>query len=139
MNENISNQEISQTVVVPDLLSGASVGTWQADYPLTGRDYEHIKNGKPVTFNWANSLLLTTIGLGLNVLGKFLSKQAGVTITIYIGEWIALAIGLTLSAILYLIGLALPNDRKAIMKKLKDHFDNSPKKRQMMQGAKGDH
>jgi len=126
-------------MVVHGLLSGSSVGTWQADYPLTGRDYEHIKNGKPITFNWANSLLLTTVGLGLNVLGKFLSQQAGVTITIYIGEWIALAIGLILSVILYLIGLALPNDRKIIMKKLKDHFDNSPKKRQMVQGENNDY
>ena len=134
MSENISNQQLYQTMVVAGLSSGASVGTWQADYPLTGRDFEHLRNGKPVTFNWANSILLATIGFGLNILGKYLSQKAGVTITIYIGEWIALAVGVVVSIVLYLIGLALPNDRKSIMKKLKDHFDNSPKKRQMLQG-----
>ena len=65
MNESINNQEIHQTIQVPGSFSGASVGTWQADYPLTGRDYEHLKNGKPVTFDWANSILLTSIGIGL--------------------------------------------------------------------------
>jgi hypothetical protein len=135
MSENISNQPLDQTVVVSGLSSGASVGTWQADYPLTGRDYEQLRNGKPVTFNWANSILLTTIGFGLNILGKYISQKTGVIITIYVGEWIALSVGLGVSVVLYCIGLALPNDRKSIMNKLRDHFDNSPKKRQMLQGG----
>ena len=135
MSETISNQEINQTMVVPGLLSGASVGTWQEDYPLTGRDYEHLRNGKLITYNWANSTMLTTFGLGLSILGKFLSKQADKTITIYDGEWIALVIGFAIAVFLYLIGLWLPNDRKSIMKKLKNHFDNSPKQRQMVQGG----
>ena len=135
MSENISNQQLDQTMFVAGLSSGASVGTWQEDYPLTGRDYEHLRNGKPVTFNWANSILLTSIGFGLNILGKYLSQKSGVIITIYVGEWIALSVGVGVSVVLYLIGLALPNDRKTIMKKLRDHFDNSPKKRQMLQGG----
>jgi len=135
MSENISNQPLAQTVIVSGLSSGASVGTWQADYPLTGRDYEHLRNGKPITFNWANSILLTTIGFGLNIFGKYISQKAGVSITIYFGEWIALSVGIGISVLLYLIGLALPNDRKTIMNKLKNHFDHSPKKRQMLQGG----
>ena len=135
MSETISNQDINQTMVVPGLLSGASVGTWQEDYPLTGRDYEHLRNGKPITYNWANSIMLTTFGLGLSILGKFLSKQADKTITIYEGEWIALLVGFFIAIVLYLIGLCLPNDRKSIMKSLKAHFDNSPKQRQMVQGG----
>lgn len=133
MNENIENREISQTVIVTGLLSGASVGTWQADYPLTGRDYEHLKNGKPVTFNWANSILLTSFGIGLTLFGKYLSQQTDPTVTIYKGEWFGLGLGVIISVILYIIGLLLPNDRKKIMKKLKAHFDNSPKKRQLFQ------
>lgn len=132
MNENISNQVILQTVQVADLLSGTSIGTWQADYPLTGRDYEHLKNGKPITFDWANSILLTSIGIGLTLLGKYISAQTDPSVVIYKGEWLALATGLIISIVLYMIGLLLPNDRKKIMKKLKDHFDNSPKKRQLL-------
>ena len=136
MSEKIINQNITETQFVQGLLSDTSIGTWQADYPLTGRDYEHLKNGKPVTYNWANSILLTTIGLGLSILGKFISQKSDPTVIIYNGEWIALSIGLIASIILYLIGLALPNDKKKIMKKLKEHFDNSPKKRQIVKEVK---
>lgn len=136
MNESINNQEIHQTIQVTGSFSGASVGTWQADYPLNGRDYEHLKNGKPVTFNWANSILLTSIGIGLTLLGKYISQQSDSSVLIYKGEWIALSIGVMVAVILYIIGLCLPNDRKKIMKKLQTHFDHSPKKRQLVRESK---
>ncbi|GAB3370046.1 hypothetical protein NCG89_09220 [Spongiibacter taiwanensis] len=131
MNDRI-NEEIDQPVIVSGLISGMSIGTWQEDYHLTGRDYEHLKNGKPVTFNWANSILLTSIGIGLTLLGKYISQQTNPSVVIYKGEWIGLGIGIAISIILYVIGLCLPDDRKKLMRKLKDHFDNSPKMRQMM-------
>ncbi|WP_086775891.1 hypothetical protein [Vibrio coralliirubri] len=90
MSSRIENQQISETIPVHGLISGASIGTWQADYPLTALDFEHIKNGKPVTFNWANSILLATVGFGFNILGKGATTIAGVEQQIYIGEWIAL-------------------------------------------------
>ena len=133
MTSGIANQKINRTVIVPNLLSGTNIGTWQADYPLTGRDYEHLRNGKPITLNWANSIFLASIGIGLTLMGKFISQYKGSTVVIYHGEWTALACGLTISNILYLIGLLLPNDRKLIMKQLKNHFDSSPKKRHMVQ------
>lgn len=134
MSNLIENEQITETIPVHGLLSGANIGTWQADYPLTAIDYEHIKNGKPITFNWANSILLTTIGFGLNLLGKGASEMAGVQQEIYIGEWIALGVGIIVSILFYLIGLALPNDRKKIMKKIQDHFNTSPKQRQVVKG-----
>jgi hypothetical protein len=133
-NQNISNQNIGETVIVPDLLSGITIGTLQADYLLNGRDYEHLRSGKPITFNWANSILLTSVGMGLSLLGRFLSQKFDPSIVIHWGEWVALGIGFAVSIILYLIGFALPDDRKTMMKKLKNHFDSSPKKRQIMQG-----
>ncbi len=134
MSNLIENEQITETIPVHGLLSGANVGTWQADYPLTAIDYEHIKNGKPITFNWANSILLTTVGFGLNLLGKGASEMAGIQQEIYFGEWVALGVGFITSILLYLIGLMLPNDRKKIMKNIQDHFKNSPKQRQVVKG-----
>jgi len=134
MSDLIENEQITETIPVHGLLSGANIGTWQADYPLTAVDYVHIKNGKPITFIWANSILLATIGFGLNLLGKGASEIAGVQQEIYIGEWVALGVGFIVSILLYLIGLALPNDRKKIMKKIQEHFKNSPKQRQVVKG-----
>jgi len=135
MNSRIENQQITETIPVHGLLSGASVGTWQADYPLTALDFEHIKNGKPVTFNWANSILLAAVGFGLNLLGKGAS-QLGVQQQIYIGEWIAFGGAITVSVALYLVGLLLPNDRKRVMKEIQVHFKSAPKQRQVVKGEK---
>lgn len=134
MSSRIENQQISETIPVHGLISGASIGTWQADYPLTALDFEHIKNGKPVTFNWANSILLATVGFSFNVLGKGATTLAGVEQQIYIGEWIALGAGVAISTVLYLVGLALPNDRKRVMKEIKEHFNTAPKQRQVVSG-----
>lgn len=134
MSNRIENQQITETIPVHGLLSGASIGTWQADYPLTALDFEHIKNGKPVTFNWAENIFLAAVGFGLNLLGKGASQLAGVPQQIYIGEWLAFGCGIVVSIILYLIGLALPNDRKRVMKEIQNHFKISPKQRQVVQG-----
>lgn len=134
MTNRVENQQITETIPVHGLLSGANIGTWQADYPLTAIDFEHIKNGKPVTFNWANSILLATVGFGLNLLGKGASQVVGVQQPIYVGEWIALGFGVFVAIVLYGIGLALPNERKRVMKEIQDHFKNSPKQRQVVPG-----
>lgn len=136
MNNRIENQQITETIPVHGLLSDANIGTWQADYPLTALDFEYIKNGKPITFNWANSILLATFGFGLNIIGKGVSQLAGVQQQIYVGEWIALGIGCAVSIVLYIVGLALPNDRKRVMCDIQKHFKISPKQRQVVKGEK---
>ena len=134
MTNRVENQQITETIEVHGLLSGASIGTWQADYPLTAIDFEHIKNGKPVTFNWANSILLATVGFGLNLIGKGASQVVGVQQPIYVGEWIALGVGVVVAIVLYGIGVALPNERKRVMREIQHHFKNSPKQRQVVPG-----
>ncbi|WP_286901883.1 hypothetical protein [Vreelandella sedimenti] len=134
MTKRVENQQITETIPVHGLLFGANIGTWQADYPLTALDFEHIKNGRPVTFNWATSILLATVGFGLNLIGKGASQAFGTQHTIYVGEWIALSVGVFFAVVLYGIGLALPNERKRVMKEIQDHFKNSPKQRQVVPG-----
>ncbi len=115
----IENQKISETIPVHGLLSGATIGTWQADYPLTALDFEHVKNGKPITFNWANSILLATIGFAFNVFGKYISQVAGISQDIHIGEWVILGVGLIISLLDVvwnsLCPKLLPNDRKRVI------------------------
>ncbi|MBS3667068.1 hypothetical protein [Vreelandella boliviensis] len=134
MNNRIENQQITEPIRMQGILSVANIGTWQADYPLTALDFVHIKNGKPVTFNWANSIFLATVGFGLNLIGKGASQAVGTQQPIYVGEWIALGIGMFVALVLYGIGLALPNERKRVMKEIQDHFKNSPKQRQVVPG-----
>jgi len=124
--KNIHNREITETQLVPDLLTGTDIGTWQAEYLLREVEFERIKYGKPITFTWAVSIALTTFGFGLNLFAKGYSDVASISR----GEWVALGVGIALSVGLYIIGLCLPNNRKKVMKKIEKHFKEAPTKRQ---------
>jgi hypothetical protein len=127
---------LTKTFVATDLLTDTAIGTWQEDYPLREVEFERIKNGKPVTFIWANSIFLTTLGFGLNLLAKGYSHFTDGTPPIHKGEWIALSSGLAVSVILYIIGLCLPNNRKKVMKTIEQHFKSAPTTRQAYRGPK---
>jgi hypothetical protein len=126
----IKDQEITETQVVPDLLTGSDIGTWQAEYLLREVEFERIKHGKPATYNWANSLALTAFGFGLSLLAKGYSDALLITK----GEWIALAVGVGFSGILYVIGIYIPDNRKRVMKQIESHFENAPTQRQILRG-----
>lgn len=126
----IENQEITETQVIPDLLTGSDIGTWQAEYLLREVEFERIKHGKPITYNWANSIALTSFGFGLSLLAKGYSNASLITK----GEWVALAFGIGISVVLYLIGIFLPDNRKKVMKKIESHFETAPTQRQILRG-----
>ncbi|WP_067609834.1 hypothetical protein [Marinobacter sp. UBA4489] len=126
----IRDRELSDTQLVPDLLTGTDIGTWQAEYLLREVEFERLKNGKPVTYNWANSIALATFGFCLNLGAKGYSDVARIST----GEWVALASGFGIAAVLYLVGLALPDRRKEVMKNIENHFKKAPTKRQIFKG-----
>jgi hypothetical protein len=130
MDKVIKDNIITETFVATDLLSGATVGTWQEDYPLRQVEFEWIKNSTPKTFTWANNILLTTIGFGLNLLAKWYSYVTANTVPISKGVWIAFLCGFAASVVPYFIGFVLPNKRKKVMKKIEEHFKNAPTTRQ---------
>lgn len=137
MTNNIFKDKVfTHTYEATDILSDTSIGTWQEDYPLTALDFERIKSGTPVTFIWAHSIFLTTIGFGLNLVAKGISTWASVPQTISIGEWAALGIGVLVSIVLYVVGCSLPNNRKTVMKNIETHFEGAPKRRQAYKEAK---
>jgi hypothetical protein len=131
-----NNEIITSTLATPDLLSGTIIGTFQEDYRLCEADYLRLKTSKPVTLGWANGILLATLGYGLSLIPKLFDKLTGKPVEIAIGEWLTLLIGICLSILLYLIGLALPNDRKAVMKEIENHFKSAPKSRQIIRENK---
>lgn len=134
MNNRIENQNITETIQVQELISGASVGTWQANYQLTAVEFEHLKNGKPVLFIWSTSLFLTTIGFSLNLVAKVFSVFDEVEQTVTTGEWVTLSLGAGISLLLFAIGSFLPNNKKRVQKTISDHFESSPRMQHVMQG-----
>ena len=122
----IQGEEAKRPYVVPDLLSGISIGTLQEDFPLREVDFDRIKDGKPKTHQAAISILLTSFGYSLSLIPKGYPDVS----VIKMGEWMPLGFGLALSLLVYVIGMALPNKRKVLMKDIEEHFKKAPTSRQ---------
>lgn len=137
MDKVYKDKVLTETfIATEDLLSGTTIGTWQEDYPLRQVEFEWIKDSNPMTFIWANSILLTTLGFGLNLLAKGYSAFTSNTPPIGKSEWIAFFSGLAASAVLYVVGVFLPNKRKKVMTKIEQHFKNAPTRRQAYRGQR---
>ena len=133
-----NNEIISSTIATgtSDLLSGISIGTFQEDYILCATDYQKLKNSKPVTLEIAIGLFLITLGYGIGLFPRLLDKLTGKPVEIATVEWLTLLIGLGLSGLIYIIGLVFPNDRKAVMKEIENHFKKAPKYRSVIRENK---
>jgi hypothetical protein len=130
------NEIITSTLATPDWLSGAIIGTFQEDYSLCSDDYRKLKTSKPVTLGLASGMFLLTLGYGISLFPKLLDKLTGKPVEFATSEWVTFLAGICLSIILYVIGFALPNDRKAVMKKIENHFKQAPKFRQIIREKK---
>ena len=130
------NETLSSTIATPDLLSDVKFGTFQEDYHLCAEDYQKLKHSEPVTLKLAIGILLTTFGYALSLLPKFLDKLTGKPVKFVMSEWLTIIIGLLLSGLVYFIGLAFPNDHKAVMKEMENHFKKAPKSRQIIRENK---
>ncbi|MBY5948274.1 hypothetical protein [Photobacterium rosenbergii] len=130
MTQNrIENQTITETVEAEGLIMAPTVGTWQPDYGLSEADFVRLRTGKPVTYNWANSILLTTFGFGLSLFAKAYPSimNNDIKSPVTEGEWITLGVGLGITGLLYLIGTTMPDERKKVLKDIEAHFQSAPK------------
>lgn len=119
----IKGEQVTKPYLISeDILSGASVGTWQKDYLLQKHDFYLIKNGKSKTFSAAQNFLFASFCWGLSLIAKGYPNFSDIKK----GEWIALGVGIAISVVLYAIGYFLPNERKEIMKKIEEHFKKAP-------------
>ncbi|MEL0616611.1 hypothetical protein V6243_07170 [Cobetia marina] len=132
----IENQIFTETYAIHELLSDSTMGTWQADYSLTELEFRSIRGGGSSVNNFANGLLLTTIGFGLNLLAKGLSFLFDLPQEIYSGEWCTLAIGVILTIVFYSLGYFVKSERKVLIKKIEAYFKDAPKQKGIVQGAR---
>lgn len=113
------------------LTSQATIGSFQADFLLCEADYLRIKS-KPALQNWSHNIFLTTVGIGLLIIGKYLGNKLGYKAEILLGEWIACGVGLILSLILYGLGFILPNEKKRVMQQMAEHFKKAPRTKHLV-------
>lgn len=126
MKRAYEGRQLSQPIVVADLLNGRSVTTMQPPYLLTEADFLRLKGGPPVTAALATIVFSAVVGyvvsLGPKIAPLFDGGKSGLTS----GELNTMGVGTLASAALYAIGFWLPNEKKKTMKKISKHFDSAP-------------
>ena len=130
------NQVITQTVRTENLFTGVSIGTFQEDFQLCEADFLRLKNeGSPLS-TWSLNILFASIGFGMSILPKWISEISGKPEKVSQSEWAVLAIGIAISALLFIVNKAMPNEKKKLLNRMAHHFKSAPKTRQFVRGQK---
>lgn len=129
----VEGQRFTETFPATADRTEPSIGSLQADFPLCEADFLRLKNGNPKMLTAAYSVLLTAVGLGLSLGGKYAEAIIN-RLLVPIPKWevYGFASAIALAAILYFAGLFLPNDKKKVMNDIETHFKKSPRTRHIV-------
>lgn len=126
MERAYEGRQLSQPIIVTDLLNGRSVTTMQSPYLLTEADFLRLKGGPPVTAALATIIFSGVVGYAVSLGPKIAPLFDGGKSQLTSGELSTMAVGTIASAVLYGIGFWWPNDKQKTMKKISKHFDSAP-------------
>ena len=124
--QNYSGQTFNQPVMVNgSVLTNPQITIPRQPYLLERYDFDKLITGESLFLNLANILLGAVIGLFINMLAKLIGSKIDQTITFENWEIYAFAISLVLMIICHIIHSLVPNERRIIIKIVKEHFQNS--------------
>lgn len=126
MEHAYEGRQLSQPIIVTDLLNGRSVTTMQQPFLLTEADFLRIKGSPPVTAALATIMFSGVVGYAVSLGPKIAPIFDGEKSQLTSGEIGTMAIGAMASIFLYAVGYWWPNDKKKVMKNISRHFDSVP-------------
>lgn len=135
-SKRLENQKIEVTVQVDNALMGVGYSvTSQPDFHLTLVDFYDLKS-PPRKFDLVvTSVFFIGVGLLLTSGGRFVAQLLGYPTKFEPYEVTGGVIAIGIALFTYFIGLALPNPKKDLLKRIEQHFKNNPPSRSIV-GAK---
>lgn len=130
----VEGQSLEKTYEVnEDIVGEPMLGSLKCDYSLCEADFLRLTGGNSLWNQSAIAVFLISVGYALSIAAKFLAaKWSASTVTTEPWEYWALALGFVVALLLYGCSRILPNDRQAVLKDMKEHFEKHPRKRQLM-------
>ncbi|MCM4153659.1 hypothetical protein DHD05_18865 [Arenibacter sp. N53] len=124
--QNYSGQIFNQPVIVNgEVLIDPLITIQRKPFFLERYDFDKLTNGNSVFLNLATTLLGAVIGLFINMLSKLIGSKIDPNITFDNWEVYAFLLALGLMIICYIIHYLVPNERRRIIKVIKEHFEKS--------------
>ena len=96
-------------------------------------DYLRLTTHGSRYYDAAVAVLLVSVGYGVSVVAK-LASSAWSDTSVHVEGWEywAVAIGVFIALVLFVIDRLMPNPRRALLKQMKDHFQTHPRERKVV-------
>jgi hypothetical protein len=129
--EDLDNESRYEPIeITADLLVAPSIYSTKEDFFLCEADFLRLKNGKHKSLNAAIAFLTASIGFFIPFIAKFIGSKIDSKPFVYdTWEWVAPAISVVVSIIIFLIYQFSPNDHKKVMKAIEEHFRSAKRTR----------
>ena len=128
-------RQLSQPIVVADVLNGESIATLQSVFALTEADFLRLQGGPPATATLATVIFSGVVGYAISLGPKLETMLSGGQSQLTSGETKTIVIGIVIAGILYGIGYFLPNDRKNVLSRIAAHFQRAKASTHIFGGA----
>lgn len=135
-DHNFTNTTITETVVLSEPLSGNSIASIQAIYPFTEADYVRLDSQGNIVKNWATSFLFVAIGSAVTLVQNVYKDGIKTPHDVAAGDLIVLSILFFVTALLFVVSMFVPNEKKKLMKRIGRFFKDSPSHSHFFRGAK---
>jgi len=116
-----------------DVVGEPMIASLQCDFALCEADYVRLTTRGSKLFDAGVAVLLISLGFGIPIAAKLVSAWWSHTAAEVEGwQYWALAIGLIIALALAAIDRLLPNERRKLLREMKEHFKSHPRQRKVM-------
>lgn len=131
---HVEGQAIEQTYKVDeDVVGEPMLGSLKCDYSLCEADFLRLTGRTSLWQESSVAVFLISVGYALSIAAKFVAaKFNNSTAATEAWEYWALGLGFFLAVVLYACSHFFPNEKSAVLKDMKGHFEKHPRKRQLM-------
>lgn len=126
------NEIVNATLKGEEPYSGVEFGSLQAFYELTEADYLRLTTSTTPLTGVATGLIWAIVGFVIPLVPKMLPAPLGSSDNVSQAEWIGLGIASSCAVVFLVIGCFMPSEKKKLLRKMKDHFDNKPRVRSLV-------
>jgi hypothetical protein len=123
MERSYTSQQLTDTIVVGDLLTDSGIGTLQSPFFLTEAQFIHLRGSSSRALNWATNFLFGGFGYAINLGPKLIAAVSGESSQIAAREWQTLLAVFVIAAALYCVGRLVPSEKTKLMTAIAAHFE----------------
>jgi H+/Cl- antiporter ClcA len=135
----VEGQTIGQTYELDaDIVGEPTIASLQCDFFLCEADYVRLTTRASKFLDASVAVLLISVGFGISVAAKLASAWWSHTAAkVESWEYWALAICILVAGILAVVSRLVPNEKRSLLKQMKEHFESHPRQRKVMRRIDG--